>query len=611
MKRKYFYITFFLFVIHLSKTFCQELEDNFVHLKVEVDTGHYLTMQVDCKVLGPETIPSSLYLSCYTVNTESKLTAHESIRYSPSLFKVGKIVDSNTNVILLVAYDTINGKLIKYDVVRLPGLIDPYDKRGFNSMALIYSGRDAGVTKIKRDPILQTLYRDSNYLSFDPKTAPFNIGIDYYVHKKDTVSLLSHITKIIDNDGFAEYEYDYAAHFANVFLKNQILLEKINSKKVNKYGQEKTKYREQFTNAISINESSKMIAIFNELQREIQGNEEFSFLEDSFRKAIARTLAREGKPPIVINSWLPINESPYIGWRTKIDHLKILENNSSDNYEIMFEEIESINKAILAEIAALNFKPIYLFPFQYRQNLALMRQTLFELISRLAIKYLPVKDAIHLHNSLLNEFSDNEILQTNCFNLLILSFNADTAFQILESITGKGKVNKDFFNIYTEPDTARADDMPTDPFIGRNIREFTFINHENEAVCFDSISSSGIVIDFWATWCVPCIQSMPSMNELKAEHLNTNIRFMMANIFERKSFEDATSFIAKKGISNAELLFVPDAQPFSDLGLNAIPFLLFVNKDGIIVGVHKGFDADNPKQFKRDIRKAISHILPE
>ena len=47
------------------------------------------------------------------------------------------------------------------------------------------------------------------------------------------------------------------------------------------------------------------------------------------------------------------------------------------------------------------------------------------------------------------------------------------------------------------------------------LEKINFKNINNETINLNEFENSLIIINFWATWCVPCIEEMPSLNRLK------------------------------------------------------------------------------------------------
>lgn len=95
----------------------------------------------------------------------------------------------------------------------------------------------------------------------------------------------------------------------------------------------------------------------------------------------------------------------------------------------------------------------------------------------------------------------------------------------------------------------------------------------------DSLYGKPTVINFWATYCVPCITEMP-MIEAVHQRLGDEVNFVGINVGE--SAELATPFVAQTGVTFTQLLD-PDMEALGTFGAIALPHTVVLNPDGTIV----------------------------
>jgi|SRR5215217_3917542 len=94
-----------------------------------------------------------------------------------------------------------------------------------------------------------------------------------------------------------------------------------------------------------------------------------------------------------------------------------------------------------------------------------------------------------------------------------------------------------------------------------------------------------LIVNFWATWCPPCIAEMPSINQMYLHYKNnSNIAVLMVDA--DSDFSKSIPFMKKNGYS------MPDYALAAGLpkGLisNAIPTTLIIDKNGRVVARHEG-----------------------
>ena len=126
------------------------------------------------------------------------------------------------------------------------------------------------------------------------------------------------------------------------------------------------------------------------------------------------------------------------------------------------------------------------------------------------------------------------------------------------------------------------------------VSSFTSINvvdAQVTAVKFNAIdnllrnkSDTTLVINFWATWCKPCIQELPYFEELNARYSSSKVRVVLVSMdFKRELESRVKSFISKNNIrSEVLLLDEPDYNSWIDqvdsTWSGAIPATAFVTE---------------------------------
>ena len=113
----------------------------------------------------------------------------------------------------------------------------------------------------------------------------------------------------------------------------------------------------------------------------------------------------------------------------------------------------------------------------------------------------------------------------------------------------------------------------------KKLEKINFININNETINLNNFENSLIIINFWATWCAPCIEEMPSLNRLQANTDFNNLKIIPINV-GRDNIEKSKSFYKKLEINNLEIYFDKNVELADKFLLRGLPTTVFINKKG-------------------------------
>ena len=113
----------------------------------------------------------------------------------------------------------------------------------------------------------------------------------------------------------------------------------------------------------------------------------------------------------------------------------------------------------------------------------------------------------------------------------------------------------------------------------KKLEKINFKNINNETINLNSFGKSLIIINFWATWCAPCIEEMPSLNRLKTNPIFNNLEIIPINV-GRDNIEKTKDFYKKLKIEDLKIYFDKDIELAKKFLLRGLPTTVFVNKQG-------------------------------
>ncbi len=95
-----------------------------------------------------------------------------------------------------------------------------------------------------------------------------------------------------------------------------------------------------------------------------------------------------------------------------------------------------------------------------------------------------------------------------------------------------------------------------------------------------------VYVDFWASWCGPCKQSFPWMNEMQKKYGPQGLQIVGLNVDAKR--EDADTFL-KEFPAQFEVAFDSKGESAKKFKIKGMPTAFLVGKDGLVLNVHQGF----------------------
>jgi thiol-disulfide isomerase/thioredoxin len=112
-----------------------------------------------------------------------------------------------------------------------------------------------------------------------------------------------------------------------------------------------------------------------------------------------------------------------------------------------------------------------------------------------------------------------------------------------------------------------------------------------------------VYVDFWASWCGPCRQSFPWMNDMQQKYGGQGLQIVAVNVDARRA--DAEQFLSEVPARFA-VAFDPKGEAPRRIGVKGMPTALLVGADGKVVKVHQGFREQDRAELEAMLVAALS-----
>ena len=113
----------------------------------------------------------------------------------------------------------------------------------------------------------------------------------------------------------------------------------------------------------------------------------------------------------------------------------------------------------------------------------------------------------------------------------------------------------------------------------KKYNNLSFLDDKNNELKLNSFKGNVILLNFWATWCAPCKEEMPSLDLLQENNELNNLKIFPINI-GKDNVNKASSFFNDLKIRNLNLYFDNPETLAKKLSLRGIPTTIFFNKKG-------------------------------
>lgn len=143
---------------------------------------------------------------------------------------------------------------------------------------------------------------------------------------------------------------------------------------------------------------------------------------------------------------------------------------------------------------------------------------------------------------------------------------------------------------------------------------FALADVNGNEVSLDDLKGQVVVLDFWATWCAPCIASMPAMKKISSRHPDVAFVFIATQESGEDPLSRVRSYIEKSKFPENVLIDAPsDTNPdlFStavSYKVNALPTKFVIDRNGVIRFTSNGFRSDAELMNELDAMISIAKM---
>jgi peroxiredoxin len=132
---------------------------------------------------------------------------------------------------------------------------------------------------------------------------------------------------------------------------------------------------------------------------------------------------------------------------------------------------------------------------------------------------------------------------------------------------------------------------------GDRAPDFTLNDVSGKPVMLSDYKGDIVLLEFWATWCPPCVMAIPELNDLQKKYLDKGVVILGVSVDDDL---DALKYFHEETPMDYPVLF--DSKNVSnDFGVYTVPTTIVIGRDGTILERHMGYAPDVLDELVQEI----------
>lgn len=147
--------------------------------------------------------------------------------------------------------------------------------------------------------------------------------------------------------------------------------------------------------------------------------------------------------------------------------------------------------------------------------------------------------------------------------------------------------------------------LPLITIAGEGVPDFTLEDINGNSVKSSTLIGKGpLIINFWASWCKPCLKELPTLNNLQAKY-DTLVTVVCISTDRPRALPSVKSLIKSQKFSFITLID-QNSEVQKLFNVTSIPKTFLINKEGEIVYEHTGYNRGDERYLEEELLKMLS-----
>ena len=147
-----------------------------------------------------------------------------------------------------------------------------------------------------------------------------------------------------------------------------------------------------------------------------------------------------------------------------------------------------------------------------------------------------------------------------------------------------------------------VDGKPPHPFVGQPAPSLEVVDLQGLPLSLPALRGQVVLVDFWATWCGPCIQELPLLQEALEILDGEPVRLLALSTDDE--VDVVGPFLAGKGYT-FDVAWIGTSGTKQEWAVRGIPSLFVIGPDGVVRYHHQGFNKDVSDRIVEEVRSLL------
>ncbi|HLD74413.1 MAG TPA: redoxin domain-containing protein [Bdellovibrionota bacterium] len=116
---------------------------------------------------------------------------------------------------------------------------------------------------------------------------------------------------------------------------------------------------------------------------------------------------------------------------------------------------------------------------------------------------------------------------------------------------------------------------------GDLVPDFTLKTKDGRKVSLSQYRGKVVILNFWATWCSPCVTEIPSLNQLGASLKDENLEIIAVSL--DTSWSDVDELFTQLGVPKFTVVLDEEGQVTSKFGTQLVPESFIIDQNGVVI----------------------------